>query len=90
MQPVVSVASFFLQKALIAKLEVELHSYDKNCKNKTLAQKRKERLAFVGISLGNIIFDENEVCISSVLLHVRKIKRVIKCLSVLSVDLKYF
>ena len=69
---VVSVAFFFLQKALIAKLEVELHTYDKSCKNKTLAQKRKERLAFVGISLGNIIFDENEVCIGSVVFHVRK------------------
>ncbi len=47
-----------LQLALIASLETELQGYDRNCKNKTLEQKRRERLAFVGISIGNIIFDE--------------------------------
>ena len=50
-----SVAMFSFQNMLIEKLLEKLAGLDQNLKKKTLAQMRKERLAFVGISLDNII-----------------------------------
>ena len=48
-------AMFSFQNMLIEKLLEKLAGLDQNLKKKTLAQMRKERLAFVGISLDNII-----------------------------------